>query len=235
MKKILIIGSLLVGAAGLHAQGYLNWNANGSWAISVYSPDTTTPGTVFTGDSSFDVPAGTTTYTGGWIGGGASPGTGVGATPANGPGGYNYQNAGNFEVGLYMDTSAAAVTADVTGGTPLATDGISDGALAGIGSEAEDPSASPGTVVNLGLAAWYTDGGLYTSYAAAKGANQPAGYNISSGTVALGSLTGTPVSVNGNTIGLTSFSLATTIPEPSTVALGVIGASTFLMRLRRKQ
>jgi len=232
MKKILIIGSLLVGAAGLHAQGYLNWNANGTWATSVYSPDTTTPNVEFTGDSPQDTPVGTTTYTGGFIGGSGTPGAngaGVGPTPAF------YQAEGNFEVGLYMDTSAAAVTADILTGTPLATDGINDGTLAGIGSEAEDPSASPGTVVNLGLAAWYTDGGLYTSYAAAKAALQPSGYNVSTGTVALGSLTGTPVSINGSTIGLTSFSLATAVPEPSTVALGVIGASTFLMRLRRKQ
>jgi hypothetical protein len=234
MKKILIIGSLLVGAAGLHAQGYLNWNANGSWVVSFLSPDVNTPNTVFTGDSAFDVPAGTTTYTGGWIGGGASPGTGVGATPASFQG-VNYQNAANFEVGLYMDTSAGAVTTDITTGTPLATAGISDGGLAGIGSEAEDPSGTVGEAVNLGLAAWYTDGGLYTSYAAAKTALQPAGYNVSTGTQTLGSLTGTPEAINGSTIGLTSFSLATAIPEPSTVALGVIGASTFLMRLRRKQ
>jgi hypothetical protein len=32
---------------------------------------------------------------------------------------------------------------------------------------------------------------------------------------------------------MTSFSLAVT-PEPSTIALGVIGASAFLLRLRRK-
>jgi len=230
MKKILVIGSLLVGAAGVHAQGYLNWNANGTWTTSFYSPDTTTPNVEFTGDSPLDTPAGTTTYTGGFIGGnGTSPGTGVGPTPAF------YQAAGNFEVGLYMDTSAAAVTTDILTGTPLATQGISDGALNGTPAEAEDPSASPGSAVNLGLAAWYTDGGLYSSYAAAVGAHQPAGYNVSTGTQTLGSLTGTPATVNGATIGLTSFSLATTIPEPSTVALGVIGASTFLMRLRRKQ
>jgi hypothetical protein len=234
MKKTLITVSLLLGAIGLQAQGYVNWNANGTWGISFYSPDTTTPTQIFTGDSQQDIPAGSTVYTGGWIGTSSSPGAGVGVAPASFQG-VNYQNAAGFEVGLYMDTSAAAVKTDILTGTPLATDTINGGGLAGIGSEASDPSASGGSIVNLGLAAWYTDGGLYTSYQAAVAAGQPAGYAISTGTQTLGSLTGTPETINGATIGLPSFSLATTIPEPSTIALGVIGASTFLMRLRRKQ
>jgi hypothetical protein len=61
----------------------------------------------------------------------------------------------------------------------------------------------------------------------------PAGYNISTGQLALGSTTGTPVEITP-ALGLTSFSLATTVPEPSTIALGIVGASAFLMRLRRK-
>jgi hypothetical protein len=234
MKKTLIIAGLLAGTAGAYAQGYFNPNANQTWSISFYSPDTVNNNTVFTGDSPQDTPAGTASYTGGWIGGGASPGTGVGATPNPGPGGLNYQNASLFEVGLYADTSPGAVLTDITTGTPIATDTINDGGLAGIGTEAESPLA-PGTAVNLGLAAWYTDGGAYSSYATAKAAGQVSGYNISTGTLTLGSLTGTPVTVNGATIGLTSFSVATAVPEPSTIALGVIGASTFLMRLRRKQ
>jgi hypothetical protein len=233
MKRTLIIGSLLVCALHAQAQGYLNWNDNGSWAIGFYSPDVINPGVVFTGDSPQDVPGGTTTYTGGWIGGGASPGNGVGTTPTDFYG-INYQNASSFQVGLYMDTTTAALTADIQFGSALATDTIIDGGLAGIATEAEDPNVAPGTDVYLGLAAWYTDGGLDTSYAAAVAANQPAGYNISTGTVALGRLTGTPVSINGSTIGLTSFSVAA-VPEPSTFALGLMGASAFFMRLRRKQ
>jgi hypothetical protein len=233
MRKTLIIAGLLAGAVGAYAQGYFNPNANQTWSISFYSP-TLTPWTESTGDSPEDLPAGTAYYTGGWIGGGASPGPGVGATPNPGPGGINYQNASLFEVGLYVDTSPSAVLTDITTGTPIDTDTITDGGMSGIATEAESTLA-PGTVVNLGIAAWYADEGFYGSYAAATHAGQVGGYNISTGTLTLGSLTGIPVTINGATIGLTSFSMFSVVPEPSTIALGVIGASTFLLRLRRKQ
>ena len=75
----------------------------------------------FTGNTTWDSPAGSTTYTGGWIGGTAvAPGGGVGPTPANGPAGYDYQLNGNFEVGLYVDLSPTLVQNDILNGTPLA-------------------------------------------------------------------------------------------------------------------
>jgi hypothetical protein len=234
MKKSLILVSLLAGTMGVYAQGTLDWNSQGNWLISIYSPDVTTPNVIFTGDSPQDVPQGSTTYTGGFIGGtAASPGPGVGGTPSSGPGGYNYQTAGNFEVGLYIDTSAAAVLTDIQTLSPLATTTISDGAL-GTSTLASAPGIAGGTEVNVGLGAWYTGAGTYTSYASAFAGGVPAGYSISSGQIALGTQTGTPV-VIGPGLGLTSFSLATTVPEPSTIALGVIGASAFLMRLRRSK
>jgi hypothetical protein len=233
MKKSLIIASLLAGAMGVYAQGTLDWNAQSDWSPSFYSPDVNTPGTIFTGYSPQDIPAGTTTYTGGWIGGGASPGPGVGATPTSGPGGYDYTVAANFEVGLYVDTSSTLVYTDITTGTPVATSGITDGGISFISTVTPVPGLAAGTEVNVGLAAWYTGQGTATSYAAAVAGQFPAGYNISTGQLALGSTTGTPVEITPG-LGLTSFSLATTVPEPSTIALGIVGASAFLMRLRRK-
>jgi len=115
----------------------------------------------------------------------------------------------------------------------LAIDGIEDGGLYGISRPGTAPGIPPGTFVNVGLAAWYTDGGLYGSYAAAVDAQQAAGYNISANQLALGSLFGTPVFI-GPGLGLTSFSLATTVPEPGTIGLGPIGAAAFLLRLRRR-
>lgn len=234
MKKSLILASLLVGSMGVYAQGTLDWNSQGNWLISIYSPSTATPTVIQTGDSPLDVPAGSTTYTGGFIGGTAgSPGTGVGGTPSSGPGGVNYQTAGNFEVGLYINTTAALVQSDITGGSPIATVGINDGAL-GTSTLATDSTIPGGTSVNVGLAAWYTGGGTITSYAAAVAAGDPAGFNVSANQLALGTQTGTPVII-GPALGLTSFSLATAaVPEPSTIALGIVGASAFLMRLRRK-
>jgi hypothetical protein len=235
MKKSLIIAGLLAGSIGVYAQGTLDWNAEGNWTISFYSPDTTSSSTTFTGNSPQDIPAGSTTYTGGWIGGNASPGTGVGATPASGPGGFNYQTAANFTVGLYVDTSSVAVGTDIQTGSPVATDAINDGGIAFISTVTTIPGLAAGTEVNVGLGAWYNGGGTINSYSAAVAARDPAGFNISTGQLALGSTTGTPVEITP-AIGLNSFSLATNaVPEPSTIALGIVGASAFLMRLRRKQ
>jgi len=87
------------------------------------------------------------------------------------------------------------------------------------------------------LAAWANTGalGAANSYAAALADGYAAGLSsVSTGKTTLGGFASPPMvpgTLSG--IGLTDFSLATT-PEPSTIALGVIGASAFLMRLRRK-
>jgi hypothetical protein len=193
---------------GASAQGMLDWNAQFNWTISFYSPEIGTPNVMQTGDSAQDIPAGSTVYSGGWIGGTSTPpGPGVGPTPNPGPGGINYQNAANFEVGLYVDTSAAAVLTDINNEPPDATDAIRDGGIDFIPtSEATIPGLEPGTLVNIGLGAWYNGGGTINSYAAAVGAQVPAGFNISTGQLALGAIYQTPVEIPPN-IGLTSFSL----------------------------
>lgn len=84
----------------------------------------------------------------------------------------------------------------------------------------------------LAIAAWNTEGGTITTLAAAQADGVPWGIStVGSEALGYGS---TPVPVLP--AGITSFSLGTSVvPEPSTIALGVIGASAFLMRLRRKQ
>jgi len=237
MKKTLVTFSALLAAVGAYAQGNITWNdGQTSGTISIMSPNTATPTVQESGQTSFDSPSGGATYTGGWIGGGTSPGGGVGATPANGPGGLDYQTAGNFEVGLYLDTTLGALTTDITSGTPVAVSTMQGGADAGlwsttVGLTATDANIAPGTHVFVGLAAWY-DGSGAASYSAAT----VKGFVESTSTVSLGG--GGPPALPtpglGN-LGLTSFSLAASVPEPSTIALGVIGASAFLLRLRRKQ
>jgi len=235
MKKTLVVVSILAGAAGAYAQGEIDWN-NGQrgYLISIFSPNPADGLVEQTGNTIYDQPVGAATYGGGWIGGtsGAYP------APANGPGGVNYQLNGNFEVGLYLDTSVSALTTDILTGTPLATTAIQGGANAGQYTTTlltfTDPSIGPGTNVFVGIAAWDTDGGAVNSLAAAAAANVanvPYGYIESTSFVTLGPA-GSPAGLAR--IGLTSFSLVS-IPEPSTVALGVIGASLFLMRLRRRQ
>jgi hypothetical protein len=95
---------------------------------------------------------------------------------------------------------------------------------------------------NVAVAAWYNMGGTITSLAAAQAAGVPNGES----TVVLVSGLGEPASVEtasaGHTAqpttptepyGLQSFSLAAT-PEPSTIAMGVMGACAFLARRRKK-
>jgi len=240
MKKTLVIVSIVAGAVGAYAQGEITWSDDqAGYTIEILSPSTATPTVEQTGQTTYDTPSGTTAYTGGYIGGvstggAAGNGPGIGGTPTSGALGINYQNAASFEVGLYLDTSKAALTTDILTGSPLATSTLDGGANAGLYNTAIPTylTAMPiGTPVWVGIAAWYSAGGNSTYAASVQGVGAQ-GYVEATSAVDLGGAPGQPAGLAG--LGLTSFSLATT-PEPSTIALGVIGASAFLMRLRRKQ
>jgi len=224
MKKLAITISLLAGATVGYSQGVLNWSdyapASGglpAFSIEIFLPNPATPGAEQNlGNTPADLPPGGATY-----------------------GGAPIPNGSAYEVGLYVDTSAAAVQNDVNAGVPVATSAFSSGFdgrwdVSG-GLNASVPGIPSGTGVFVELAAWSTSGGA-TSFAQALTQGVAAGYSTtSSGTTALGGR-GSPPATPGTLAGIniTDFSVAT-VPEPSTIALGVIGASTFLMRLRRKQ
>jgi hypothetical protein len=246
MKKTLMVASILAGAGslGVYAQGSLNWqdSQSGTYLIEILSPSTTTPSVETSGQTTFDEPAGATTYSGGYIGGSttggaAGNGPGIGGTPTAGYLGINYQNAGNFEVGLYVASTLAALNTSILSGTPVATSTLLGGNNAGLYNTAAPTYVSgsaSGTAIWVGIAAWYSAGGA-SSYAAAETAKTVAGFVDSSTSVALGGGSSAPAGLSG--LGLTSFDLAgpVSIPEPSSIALGIMGASAFLMRLRRKQ
>jgi hypothetical protein len=241
MKKTLIVVGMIAGAVGAYAQGSLNWgDAQTGMTIEILSPGTGTgnnaPTVEETGQTSFDNPSGSTVYSGGYIGGATSGnGPGVGPTPSSGYDSINYQNAGSFEAGLYVSTSQGGLTSAITGGTPVATTTLLGGGNDGLYNTAPGAYVSGlavGTPVWIGIAVWYSSGGA-TSYASAVTDSTVEGYVETASTVALGGGSGAPAGLAG--LGLTSFSLASATPEPSTIALGVIGASAFLMRLRRKQ
>jgi hypothetical protein len=88
------------------------------------------------------------------------------------------------------------------------------------------------TTATVAIAAWNTEGGAFNTLAAAMGGGAPWGVSDPATTSALGFGSITPPDLPAS---LTSFSLLTPVPEPSTIALGIMGASAFLMRLRRKQ
>jgi len=230
MKKTLTILGVLAGTAGVYAQGTINmadYEASPAFNISVFAPSTTTPGVQSSGNTAADSPAGTQTYSGQAIGG---------STTGTGP--FNYANGNNYTVGLYLATTQAGLVTALTG-APVGTTTFNTTA-SGIGNwtysalNITDNNISPGTPVFVELAAWDNNGGAITSYAAALAANLPAGHSVAStGTDALGGGS-PPVTAPGlGGLGLTSFNLTTTVPEPSTIAMGIMGASAFLFRRRK--
>jgi hypothetical protein len=119
----------------------------------------------------------------------------------------------------------ATVTANLADGTVDGTPGTWYSATSGI-----VPGATSSGFVQV--YAWYSGSGV-TSYSVAVADGLPAGYSAIAAT-ALGGAGSPPATPPYLPEGLGNITLTTT-PEPSTIALGVIGASAFLMRLRRKQ
>jgi len=226
--------------------------------IHIWSPNPASPSVEQTGNSAGsiagnggynanpDFPAATpgTTYGGTLVGG-----SGSGVTPAAG-----YANGDNFNVELYaaLGTVTTFSTSTFTAVQSLGTladasEGpnfagmYSGGGLLTLNGANGTIAVPSGSAVTLAVAAWYNNNGTVTSY---PGVSTP-GSGIISGVSSLGTEnTGVnpnpppflPTTANGGNPGISSFSLTTTstVPEPSTIALGVIGASAFLMRLRRK-
>jgi len=87
---------------------------------------------------------------------------------------------------------------------------------------------APGSSAEVVVRAWrVADGNTWeTANAAGRGWGQSSALTITSGGA------GQPPSLPANLIGLTSFSL---VPEPSTIALGIIGGLGTLMLIRRRK
>jgi hypothetical protein len=227
MKKTLVIGTLLAGATGLFAQGTVQFSDIAStFQIHIYAPQTDTPGVQITGNTAGDKPAGTqTAYNGGLVGGSAT-----GSSLANG-------NDVSVELYALGGGTSAAPLSSLLPVSQYTTTVYTIPAGAGvfvkpsIPSDPGIPNSANGNAT-VALAAWYNGGGSYTSLSAAQAAGQPAGESNPSfitGLGGIGSPPGTPPALSG----ITSFSLTTTAsPEPSTIALGVMGASAFLLRRR---
>jgi hypothetical protein len=243
MKKTLTLIALLAGASGVYAQGTVQFSDYvAGFTIDVWSPETPE----VQGNTSTDSPVGSTSYTGSPLGGSAT-GTGVTA----------YGNGTLWTIGLYASTSSstpvnltpadliATSTFQTTGGTGKAnviespTFGGGGNAGSWFNAQVAIPNAGTGSTASaqVELAAWYSGGGA-ASYSAAFTAGVPTGFSQVGILNGLGGPNSSGPSSSAPTLaglGITSFSLTTATPEPSTIALGVIGASAFLMRLRRKQ
>jgi hypothetical protein len=253
MKKIAIIGLLSLCAAGAYAQGTLVMfnNIAGSVVTHIWSPDSVTPNVAIQGNTVTDTPSGSQTYAHSVPIGGSSGAAGL---PIN------YANGNNFTAQIYAlarpsggvlpFTSLLPVSQYVT--TLATTAGQGAGFIVSV-SPAGDPGI-PNTgyddvnqVINnratVSLACWYNAGGTINSVAAAQAASVPVGWSTPFNLPGLGEPASVETAANGaptaattpkNMIGLTSFSLTQSVPEPSTIALGVMGACAFLARRRKK-
>jgi hypothetical protein len=250
MKNILILSGLVAGAVGAYAQGTVNFTQIASGTAShVYSPDTANPATPFQGNISQvnnfshgngDNPTGTTVYTGALLGSAAA--TGIYAQ-GNQFDAQLFAAAGNslapetslVAVSQYIATSfnGGAATGSTTAGTFVSPTIVQpDPGIPGTGTGTGETGAS------IELRAWYNDNGTITSWASALTgngniANAIYGKSTEFLLTGLGNTGVNPPVTAPNLVGLTSFSLVSATPEPSTIALGVMGACAFILRRRK--
>jgi len=242
MKKVLTVVSLLAGAVTAYSQGevYIGDYFNTDFQITVWSPQL--DGSTLTGNSSAsfgngpttggDIPAGTQNgYTGTPLGGSAT-----GATAAN-----DYANGNLWSVELYAAPGAGDAASTLTGVGGTTSTLYTTPGQAGLWTGTQTAVISGAAVssqATLQIRAWYNGAGTFTTYESALGV-VPTGQSTT-GSEALGGNQITPPDLPGPgnpgvTGGITSFNVVAPTPEPSTIALGLVGASAFLMRLRKKQ
>jgi len=239
MKKTLLIGLFSVMALGAYAQGTISFNdRQGDATFHIYSPQAS--GVAQNGSTATDVPAGSFVFgSGSVLIGGSSGASGL---PVN----YGFGN--NFTAQLY----AAPGTGDAVSSLLPVTQYVAlfrqtpQAVLAGtfitpnLATDPGIPNTDGQTGQTVGtatvaVAAWYNAGGTITSLAEAQADNVPWGESLPVNLTALGGVTGTPVpNPAEDLIGIQSFSMVPgTIPEPSTIALCVLGACAFLARRKK--
>jgi hypothetical protein len=212
MKKIIAVTALLAGAVSGYSQGTLAFSDyGGTYSVAFYGVQT----------------SGTLT-----------PVTYNGYTVNEIQGNVTYPSGGKLSgSGYTIQVMAAAGSGDsLSALTPLgSTSGFLTGGFAGLFSATVTDTLTgvPAGPTTIALCAWQNTGadGAADSLATA----QADGYAWGISSLASIITVVAPTTPPALPAGITSFSLGTAVPEPSTIALGVIGASAFLMRLRRKQ
>jgi len=216
-KSITGVVALLAGAFVAHSQGTVEF---GNYA-------NTTP---YTYVSLLNTTSGTKTLLGG-----SAANTGVPSADTGDGADWTvalYGSTGAAAPAQLLDASGTPVTTtlevnnpvtDTTPGTWFSTQiGLVPGATAA------------GVSATIQVYAWYNDGGTLTSYSAAQAAGVPTGFS-STVTATTGGPNSSGPSSTPSSYAFPNFSVSATTPEPSTIALGVMGASAFLMRFRKKQ
>jgi hypothetical protein len=241
MKKTLTFVTLLAGAVAAYSQGTVNTVDYGSsYTFHVYNNQTTAPtgsvtaytvtyngfisGTEYYGNVSNDKPTankGNAVYDTGTALSGAGFDAQLLAAPNTGDSLSALSTLGGV---LHYYTSATLI-GTVTAGT---TTTIPAPALPG-------PASEGGTGGTVALAAWVNSGTLGAAATLLQAQEDNYAWGISP-LSSIASLGGTPAGytpVTPPTIGIDSFSIALPVPEPSTIALAVMGASALLFRRRK--
>lgn len=232
-KNLIILGITLAGAVGVFAQGQSTLTPKSAGVIDfhIYGPNTDNSrvsGNVSTAWSSSnhggDFPTGTAAYSGSLIGGNSS-GTGT----------YQFQNGNAYELEVAAVQGSGPVgLANLIPSTieNFSTGFTTVGGTGNAGTFTSEIITVPGTsstgsdTADFQIYAWYEGNSQYTSYSAALAAGVPSGFSdpFTGGTAVAPNTP--PVLSNARSFNLTS------VPEPSTIALGIMGASAFLMRRR---
>jgi len=221
MKKSLTgVVALLAGAFVAHSQGTVSFGNYG--ALSTYIV------------VSLKSSTGTTIGTLGGSSGAATGNATTDVTKGNDWTAALYGNSGSGDAASTLvqltDASSAPVTATF-GTTTTAAGTWFSTAIADVPG-----TTLAGQAATVQVYAWYNDGGTYSTYAAAKAAGVPTRFSATGNITTGGPNTGAPPSFPAALPAtLVNFAVSSTVPEPSTIALGVMGASAFLLRLRKKQ
>jgi len=254
----------LAGAAYAQGTLVFNNNAAGTVVAHIWSPDPTTPNVQTTGNGSIDTPVGATVYNGMLIGGAtgtepssalSAPYTGINYTFGNNftaqiyalwTTGSTVQPLGSLvPVSQYVTTMRTATVSGAGPGFIIAVSPSPDPGIPNPNAAAD--SASQTSIDNratVALACWYNAGGTITSLAQAVAAGVPEGESAAFNINNLGEPSSIETAYNGVPTAatqpaymthLTSFDLVAPVPEPSTIALGVLGACAFLARRRMKK
>jgi len=231
MKKTLTIVTLLAGAVSGYSQGQINFYDYGTGLKQqIFNVQLTAPvnGTqvseTYNGDTIMEYQGSTA----------ATAETPKGTTVYNGAG----LSGASFDAQMLASTVPNDTLADLTAqGTIIHF--FTQSAAAGYASGTVTETFASGTTATIAIAAWAVNSGgalgAATTFAQAVAdtATGDAGYawgvsTLANDTMATGSetLPTMPTTIEG-------FSLGQAVPEPSTIALGVIGASTLLFRRRK--
>jgi len=214
MKKALVIALMAACAQGAFAQGSVNFvnNVTGVFKSLIYDVNPAARDVQQKGQSASDLPTGSTVY-----GGAALAGTG-----------YTVQLW--WADGTVTDASTLALANN-------ATSSFRTGGAAGIwtGTTATLPGevGGGGTHVTAEIRVWDNQGGTLGTWASA---SQLFGTGLKHGTSGLFGIDniGGGTATTPNMVGLQSFSLIS-VPEPSTIALGIAGGLGLLFMRRRNK